>query len=561
MVVASAPARSVRTSVRILVPLAALALAFTLPMPSDANHVQTTTTGAPFTAQFVHGGDNAWWVEVEIKPGGDGVMNMVHTQVEGSSTLYPMKSVANDYARQQQGWLKFAPEQAFNVPAGKRVMFWAGFTGSGAADTVLSCWFTHPAGVEQCDGGTSSSSTSTSGTSSSSSTTTSASSTTTTSSPPPFDATFTGVRGNEWWVQAQVATNGPSIAKVDVHLYANGAWGSWMPVARQSWGWGSSYHIVQGTVVQLRATATDGRTDLSSCRQWIPAPNTDAAIVACPGTVAPFDATFTGVKGNEWWVQANVAGNRPIAGVSVRVECTPYWTPLTKQSWGGWTASFHIPANSRLDFQAHTADWASDGSGGYGWTAAGPIDPCPQGNWPRQGSYAKYHLSSGVCGGGECYHSSAVMDMRYREGRWVNTCTITDTHSLPDGGSQVTTRTSDNSGLVPPYLPPRTQAGAQVRPDAFHTYYGGGGCSQSWTYESLAVQGQTDYQSALRDANGQPVTLRAWNARGPGEGGANIEESHWDVDTGMVLDVSSNPRMSGQGSEWMALSETDAGLR
>ena len=285
MVVAPAPARAVR----VLVLLAAATLAFAWPSPANANHVQTTDTGIGFTAQFDHDGDNEWWVEVEVKPGSYGVMDSVFARVEGTPTLQPMKQVPNDATRQSQGWLKFAPQQAFNVPAGTRVIFVAGFHDSpGNQDVVQSCWFTHPAGAEQCTSSTSSVTatgppgTGSTTTSSSSSDSPSESSSGTFSSAP-FDATFTGVRGNEWWVQAQVATNGAALVKVDVRLATNGAWGAWQPVAKQSWGWGSSYHIVQGTIVQLRATASTGQTDLSSCRQWIPAANTDAALVACPG--------------------------------------------------------------------------------------------------------------------------------------------------------------------------------------------------------------------------------------------------------------------------------------
>ena len=48
-----------------------------------------------------------------------------------------------------------------------------------------------------------------------------------------FTATFNGVRGNEWWVQASVASTGGTLAAVDARL--NG--GPWQPLARQSWGW------------------------------------------------------------------------------------------------------------------------------------------------------------------------------------------------------------------------------------------------------------------------------------------------------------------------------------
>lgn len=197
-----------------------------------------------------------------------------------------------------------------------------------------------------------------------------------------FDATFTGVRGNEWWVQASVSGN-QAIAKVDVRL--NG--GAWQPVAKQSWGWGSSYHIVQGTTVQLRATSTSGATDLSSCYRWIPPSNTDATVVSCGGSTTTttssttttvtdpaFDAQFSGVKGNDWWVQVQVTGNYAVNGVDARVNCGSYHA-LTKQSWGGWAASFNIPAGSKVTFRA-TSSYGTDSSGGYVWPNATPTSGC-----------------------------------------------------------------------------------------------------------------------------------------------------------------------------------------
>jgi hypothetical protein len=196
-----------------------------------------------------------------------------------------------------------------------------------------------------------------------------------TGSPPPpeFDATFTGVRGNEWWVQANVAASGGTLAKVDVRL--NG--GEWKPLAKQSWGgWAASYRIVQGTVVQLRATATSGATDLSDCYQWIPPSGQDAAKVSCTSPPPPgFDATFSGAKGNQWWVQVNVAANQPLAGVDARVNCGS-WVALTLQSWGGWAKSFHVPDGSKVDFRARSTTGATDTSGGYIWPAATPTSGC-----------------------------------------------------------------------------------------------------------------------------------------------------------------------------------------
>ncbi len=194
--------------------------------------------------------------------------------------------------------------------------------------------------------------------------------------PPPvsFDATFSQVRGNEWWIQATVDAAGGTLSKVDVRL--NG--GAWQPLAKQSWGgWAASYHAVQGTIVQLRATSSAGATDLSSCYQWIPPSNLDAAVVACSQQPPPpgFDATFSNVKGNEWWVEAKVTANQPIARVEARVNCGPTWHALELKSWGAWAASFNVPAGSKVDFRA-SSNTGSDLSGGYIWPNATPTGGC-----------------------------------------------------------------------------------------------------------------------------------------------------------------------------------------
>ncbi|MEA3189541.1 MAG: hypothetical protein QOD77_123 [Thermoplasmata archaeon] len=198
-----------------------------------------------------------------------------------------------------------------------------------------------------------------------------------------FDATFTGVRGNEWWIQANVAAAGGTLSKVDVRL--NG--GAWQPLTKQSWGgWAASYHAVQGTVVQFRATSTTGATDLSDCYQWIPPSNTDATKVACGSTPPPppppppppgFDATFSSVKGNDWWVEAKVTANQAIAKVEARVNCGTAWQTLTLQSWGSYAKSFNVPSGSKVDFRATSTTGAVDYSAGYIWPQATPTAGCP----------------------------------------------------------------------------------------------------------------------------------------------------------------------------------------
>jgi hypothetical protein len=89
-----------------------------------------------------------------------------------------------------------------------------------------------------------------------------------------------------------------------------------------------------------------------------------------------FDATFSGVQGNPWWVQANVAGNQPVLRVEARVNCGQTYVPLTKQTWGGWAKSFQVADGAKVTFRATSWDGATDASGGYVWPSASPTAGC-----------------------------------------------------------------------------------------------------------------------------------------------------------------------------------------
>lgn len=79
-----------------------------------------------------------------------------------------------------------------------------------------------------------------------------------------------------------------------------------------------------------------------------------------------FDATFANVKGNDWWVQADVKANQPIGGVSARVNGGA-WTSLVKQDWGAYARSFHVPAGAKVELRAVSTTGAVDHSGAYSW--------------------------------------------------------------------------------------------------------------------------------------------------------------------------------------------------
>lgn len=157
---------------------------------------------------------------------------------------------------------------------------------------------------------------------------------------------FSNVKGNQWWMQANVAGSPTSVT-----VSVNG--GSQKALAKQSWGaWTVSTNLGTGTVIELRATYSDGRVATAKY-DW-------------PTGGSAFDASFSNVKGNRYWVQANVDANQPLAGADVRVNGGT-WVPMTKQSWGAWAKSVHVPAGAKVEIRARSTSGASEVSGATYW--------------------------------------------------------------------------------------------------------------------------------------------------------------------------------------------------
>jgi hypothetical protein len=162
---------------------------------------------------------------------------------------------------------------------------------------------------------------------------------------------FSGVSGNEWWIQANVAGDPTSVTAT--------VSGATVALAWQSWGaWAASTHAPSGTLVTLTARYADGSTR-SATYQW-----TSATLVTSPSPSG--GATFSGVTGNSWWVQANVGGPQTIASVAARVNGGA-WVPLAKQWWGGWAASFYVAPGSSVQLQATSTTGSVTLSGSYAW--------------------------------------------------------------------------------------------------------------------------------------------------------------------------------------------------
>jgi hypothetical protein len=168
--------------------------------------------------------------------------------------------------------------------------------------------------------------------------------------PPPapgtsFTATFTGVAGNNHWVEVNVTTIRALSA---VHAIVNGT--THIPLELQPWGHWAKGVFIPGATLQFRAIDTLGNNATSASYTW-PPPNV-----------------------NVWWVEVKVTSAHPISGVAAIVnDKAP--VNLTKQTWGNWAKSFHVAQGSTVRFQATSAGGASHLSQNFTWL--GPAPPPP----------------------------------------------------------------------------------------------------------------------------------------------------------------------------------------
>lgn len=324
---------------RVAVSACLLAIAALFVPGTAANHVQMDSGNV---VVFDHVGGNEWWVEAKLA-GQDGgrVASLWVAEYPASSTMWREMTWHADWGK----WTA-----STHVTPGHPVKFRAVWEG-GAMQS--SCWFSHPAGIESCSG----------------------------QSPPastPFDATFTLVTGNEWWVQTQVTPNsGHTVDHVEVRMGT----GDWKPLPKASWGqkdYAASYHITDGTLVQFRATDTGMLSDLSSCYRWIPPSGGGQTAAEVPCSEPTFRATYSQVRGNEWWAEAVITANQPIDAVFLYLDCDLTHDPadmVYKAEWGKWVlGGVHIPAGSKVTIEAN-GDRAAM-SGGYIWPQATPTAGC-----------------------------------------------------------------------------------------------------------------------------------------------------------------------------------------
>jgi PKD repeat protein len=183
--------------------------------------------------------------------------------------------------------------------------------------------------------------------------------TTSSSSSGPYAATFTvKSASSEWWQQVKV---GASPAPTRVQMSVDG--GAWQAMTLQSYGdWTSSVHVVKGSKVVFRATAPDGRMATSPTLTWLGAASSSTT------STPSFSASFAPkAVGNDWWVEAAVTGNQPVAKVEAKVG-SGAWTQLALQDWGNYAKSVNAPNGSQVTFRATSTAGATATSAPVTWT-------------------------------------------------------------------------------------------------------------------------------------------------------------------------------------------------
>lgn len=482
---------------------------------------QVQTSGS-WSVSFASKGGNEWWVEVALGGASASQVTKVESMDTGGSWVELTK----------RSWGNWAA--SYHVEPGHLVRFRATFPDG---TRVESCDFTHPAGVEQC-----ASQPPTSGT---------------------FDATFSGVKGGEWWVQVHV-TGTEGIRAVDARVND----GAWSALSLKSWGdWAASVHAPNGSLVQFRAASTSGAQDLSGRYRW-----PDARLVDGDGgnssggngggsggsTTPPstaFNASFRPKAGNEWWVETTVLASKPLARVQARVEDgRDTWHDLTLRSWGAWAGSIHAPSGSLVRFRAEATTREDAVSGLYRWTAATPVSDAEAGVWPREGSYAKYAVNDGEGAPDGSYWGwyELNVSMTYQSGRWEALCEGWEYEYFdwPEPHTNAT-RILAKSVLEPPMAPRDAAVGAIVGTDSL------GECQMLWGRDGgqLTVD---EVGPVNATEKGRPIQAQAFQAS------YEEPECHcsgagavWSARVGLVLSWGHGGMASGGGGN---LVDTDAPL-
>ena len=500
-----APSRPLRVHVLLLA--AVLVAAFP---PAIADHWEQVTEGEDgIRVRYDHKGGNEWWVEVKVE-----AENLYDTDFhvqardDGGQWVYLEKKWWGVHAA------------SFHIEPGHRVQFRT-YQPGGMSDiwSDESCWFTHPAGQEQCD---------------------------TTPPPPPPPPpggfTFDHKTGNEWWVEVLVSPKPQAVQAMDTG-------GSWKTLTLRSWGaWAGSFHIEPGHDVRFRAQDSSGAWH-ESCWFTHPAGAPKCGTPPPPPPPDGFDATFHKPSGNEWWVQVYVDANEPLAGVDARVDGGA-WRALELKSWGAWARSIHAPEGSIVEFRARSADGDTDLSGKYRWPSAALVeDPPARTTWPSEGSFARYEVRRGTSIGQYSDSTDLEVTFTYTDGRWQARCVGEEWTTDMASGERTRVAVYDlHAALEPPVGDTDVAVGdhAEVESESL--------CRP---FDTVLPVMQATTRQTTRD--GESVTAPVWEGieHGIGSCACGQIQAFWHRGTGLLVEweeFTSNSRYD------MRLLDTDARL-
>lgn len=434
--------------------------------------VPLTAGQSSFDATFDTSGGNEWWVEVFV---------------DGNEPVVGVDARANEgpwHALEKKDWGAWA--KSFHVPEGSVVQFRA-HSSTGETDHS-GCYRWTSGETVSCDY--------------------------------TFDAWFDTSGGNEWWVEASVRGNRPI---VDVEARDDG--GPWVELEKRWWGdWAESFHVEDGSLVQFRATANTGETDVSGEFRWpggeqvTPEPDADVA--------------FAPKAGNEWWIETYAPANTTVASLDARVAGGT-WHELTLRDWGAWAASFQVPDGSVVQFRTVDADGEHGMSTDFIWPHAVPVDEADE-PWPQEGSYARYEVE---------YrdpvptHREADVTFVYHNDGWRVFCRGFEEQ---DGEREPYFEYADND-------PPTARTDGVSEGDRVDVEEGG--CRDT-DYEVTVMRQETQETHH----NGDRVTVNTWYGEAnPGAPSLTVS-SEWEMQVGLVVEWERARHEVDQGS----LKDTDA---
>lgn len=128
------------------------------------------------------------------------------------------------------------------------------------------------------------------------------------------------------------------------------------PILADLWNTGTMQIVIQGGPdnAQLAGSAAvlvyDTHAPYDAVYPHLPYPALQPPIIEPAST---WSATFEIKSPNAWWQELYVKPQttRTVTGADVRIN-NDHWQPLTKSSWGAWTASYNAPTNSKVEFRA-----------------------------------------------------------------------------------------------------------------------------------------------------------------------------------------------------------------